>query len=187
LDYSSTARIPTVICLLKNRGGLWCGGSTATTLEGALQRAVSEAFATYLWVQQETVRGGYRLTKESIDALKPGFTDESATAYNRVFSYSNSYFVSKLSLAVLTNTQPIAYTTQYDMLDTTHDYLADAVTRFGDIVTYEATNDYLEEYDYQVCRVVVPQSYYFALDERYSRPLLQDGRCPQNTHINPFP
>ena len=45
---------------------------------------------------------------------------------------------------------------------------------------------YLREYAYHAVRVIISATYFFALSEIYSRPIL-NGLEPLNTTINPFP
>ena len=185
-NYTTEAKMPTIICILEKNGGWYCGGSTALTLAGALTRSVSEAFATYLWVQQTTARGEHHLTEDMITSLDSGFVDTKANAHTRVYLFSNAYFVSHLDAHLVKKSSAVLYDTSFDQ-DSLQDTATYAIQHFDSVFQYQVRNRYLDEYAYSVCRVIVPQSYYFALDEKYSRPLLRDGRYPQMTEINPFP
>lgn len=190
LDFSDEAGIPTIICFLEIFGGIFCGGSSGLKMEVVLQRAILEAFATYMWIQQTTnskQAKGNVLTQEFIDTFQDEFCDSKADAYNKVFMYSNSYFVNSLkNLNIFDKSLLVDYTEKFDK-DETFDYAKHFAEIFKDIFVADIKNDLLENYDFFVNRVIVPNSYIFALSDWYSRPILKDGISPEITIINPFP
>lgn len=186
LDCTNEAGLPSVICLLERGGGMYCGGSCSTQMLSALNRSLSEAFATYLWVQQSKIRGEYALTQSVIDSIHTGFVDASMKAHRRVHLYGNSYFVSKYANDVLASSSRTVYRTTFDVSDT-FSASSYAIETFPDVYHYRCPHPILSEYGYHAARVIVPQSYFFALDEKYSRPVLKDGVQPVRIIINPFP
>ena len=186
LTYSHEVGLPTVICLLNKNGGTFCGGSTALTLEGALQRSLSEAFATYLWVQQSTIRGEHSITSHLISESLGDFIDTKATAHRRVYLFSNSYFCERQIIPILENKKTVSFETAHDK-ESEYDCVQHAKRFFPNLYSYNVKNELLDVYQYYVSRVVVPQSYFFALDEHFSRPVLTGTSFPHYREINPFP
>lgn len=186
LDCTKAAGLPSFICLLERNGGLYCGGSCGSTMLATLQRALSEAFATYLWVQQSKLRGEYAITPAVVDAVQCGFIDQTLKAHRRVHLYGNAYFVQQYVPQLLKQT----YTTTFRADNDVHheyDFEQYALQTFGEVYRHEIKNETLAAYGYHAVRVVIPQSHFFALHEKYSRPVLHDGTEPQNTFVNPFP
>jgi thiazole/oxazole-forming peptide maturase SagD family component len=182
LDYSTEAGVPCSITLIEIYGGLYCGGTSGTSLERCIERGLSEAFATYLWVHKTSHSGGFRIKLAEINALRHNLTDTTTDAYNRVYWYSNSYFLEKVGTQFLSGAH-ISFSES--VKDGT---LTRAVQNFPDTYVYHLPQtELLADYSYHVARTIAPQSYIFALAEHHSRPLLSDGIQPVNTLINPFP
>ncbi len=184
-DFSEAAGIPTFICILERMGAWYCGGSTSETSFNAINRAIDEAFSTYLWTQQKSLDGGNNLNLDYIKSMKPDFTDDSANDTNRVLLFGNSYFMKDSDKFFLSG-KVVDFTDKFDKKDT-FDLCIFANEKFGDSVfKYDFQSDVLNEYNYFVSKVYIPNSYYFALTEIYSRPVLS-GIQPAFKRINPFP
>ena len=185
LDYSTAAKLPTVVCAIEKFGGLSIGASTAYTMQGAIERAVMEAVSTYLWSMQATIHGGNHVEQETINGVRHDFLDaEHGTASDRVLHYNSGAFVATLDVQFLRGAMK-PFTTRYDV-PTDFDIVAYAVRTFGDVYVYESTKPYLADYGYHAVRAIVPNSYPFALTETFSRPVL-GGKNPQHMALCPFP
>lgn len=187
LNYSKKAGLPTVVCVLERYGGWTMGASTSNTMLGAIERAVSESLATYLWQVQTTEKGGNFVTMASVQEARHDFTDtENADAYDRVMLYSSGFFVSGLDFCKLfLSGVAYPYSTELDVPQD-FDSRSYAINTFGDVFLYEVTNDVLKAYNYHAVRAVIPKSYPFSVNEIYSRPVL-NSKDPRNSQLTPFP
>jgi thiazole/oxazole-forming peptide maturase SagD family component len=187
LDYSHEAGIPSVICILERYGGWSCGGTAGTSLEGAIQRSLLEAISTYLWYVEKMVKEGNTIHQKDISQVKSGFIDvEYGAAVPKVLLYNHEYYVqSTVYSKTMITGDFIPFSKECDT-SVTYDARSHACKLFGDALYYQAHKEYLDEYDFFSVKVIIPNSYYFCLDEKDSRPVLNDT-YPQNTEMNPFP
>ncbi len=185
LDYSGEANLPTTLCVLEKHESWSIGASSNYTMEGALERAIGEAVATYLWHVETTHKGGNRVTQKNIDSVRHDFTDSRhGDAYWRVMLYNTTSFIKNLNIPFLEGFS-IPYSEKYNV-GQTFNIESYAKRVFGDVYIYEANKNYLDTYNYHVVRAVIPKSYPFALTETCSRPVL-NGKLPTHTVLNPFP
>jgi hypothetical protein len=116
---------------------------------------------------------------------KNGFLDtEYSDAYSRVMLYGSSYFMKKIDKSILSGRR-ITFSTAHNK-EKDYDIVQHAINFFGDAYVFVPQKNYLKKYDFSVVKVIIPSSYFFALDEIYSRPILK-GINPKNVLINPFP
>jgi hypothetical protein len=185
LDFSSEAQIPTFICILEKLGGWYCGGSTGINFLKASERSVDEALSTFLWNMQTSLGGGNLITEDLVLNLEPDFTDKNATDVTKNLIFGNSTFVSNFDKFIMKGEES-KYTEEFNKQED-FDVYKFANQKFGDTVyLYKQEKSYLEEYNYFVTKVYIPNSYYFALNETKSRPVL-NNLLPTFTKINPFP
>ncbi len=187
LDYSSSAGIPSVIAIITRNGGWSCGGTSGLQMEHVIERALSEAFSSYLWSKQLTVRSGNLYNDKDIDAVQSGFIDEFyGNSYARIMLFTHQHFVRRSPLYTkMLSGKILPYTSIYDK-DTTLDIVTHACKLFGDVYYFKSDKEYLKNYKYHASKIIIPKSYFFSLSEKYSRPVL-GTTYPQNTLINPFP
>ena len=187
LDYTKEAGVPSVICILERYGGWSCGGTAGVSIDRAIERAMIEAMSTYLWYVEKMVQGGNPSQAQEMRSVKSGFIDtEYGAAGRRVLFYNHQYYVqSTVNSKRMIAGDFISYSKEYDVPQT---YKADvhACNLFGDGFYYQSSRNYLSDYNFFGVKVVIPNSYYFSLDEKDSRPVL-DGTYPQNLEMNPFP
>lgn len=186
LDYRDEAAVPTFICLLEKKGGLYCGGSSSLDLEYAISRSVDEAMSIYYWEVGKIISGENNLDQGKIDNLKDNFLDTSLDGKLRVQVFGNSYFVEKLDKFILRGKK--VSLDSYNFNKNNFDIKKYAQDIFGkNIFCYQAKNKYLSEYNFHTVKIYIPNSYYFPLSEIYARPILSDGIEPNYTAVNPFP
>lgn len=193
LDYSAQARVPSVICFLSRDGGYFVGGSASSTLSDAVERAITEAFSTYTWYAQATYAGQNDVSPELIASISNDFTDVKAgDDPHRVMLYADRFFnesgksydLGRFLSGEFTQFETVAR--EFDIVDPAS---IERIAResFGEIYVFESDKPYLRAYGYHAVKTIVPDSYYFALHERHSRPVLSDSVEPRMTIINPFP
>ncbi len=185
-DYSNESKVPSVICFIEKYGSYSVGGSMNLKLLGAMERALDEAFSTHLWSVQITMKGGNNLNQFKIDNIKDSFSDSKmGDSYYRVLLFNDLYHNQKNFNIKNIIGDSINYSEIYDKKDFDSAY-KEIEKYFKDIYYYQVKNEYLSNYNYFATRVIVPNSYFFALDEIYSRPIL-NNILPLNKKINPFP
>lgn len=189
LDYRNESQIPTFICLLERFGGLYCGGSTNLNLAYAVERSIDEAMSIYIWETKKNIEGK-SLQKEFMDNVKGDFVDLAMDARTRVQAFANSYFLSNFDKFFLEGKRVKLddfggeYKNNFQGFDLKN-YMEKVFGR--EIFYWEGDNDYLKDYNCFVVKMYIPNSYYFALTEIFSRPILKDNIEPVFTKINIFP
>lgn len=187
LNYSKKALIPSVIVIIIRDGGWSCGGSAGINMEKAIERAVCEAFSSYLWHEGMVAKGACEITSGDISTVKSGFADNIlGEAFSRVMLYSHAYFLEHgLRYKNFLGGNVAPFTKEYDK-NSSFSSALHAVDLFGDVYYMHAKKEYLADYKYYSTKVIIPKSFFFSLSEVHSRPVLE-GTYPQNTEINPFP
>lgn len=187
LDYSEEAGVPSVICFLEKDGGVSCGGSAGLRMEDALERSLLEAFSVYVWSVEITLTGKNNFSSESVKSVKDFFIDNiNGTAFNRVLMYHHEYFVRNINFyKTAADGRKVAFSDRYDK-SADFNFFNHMLNIFGDIYYYKAENAILNSFAYSSVKVIVPGSFFFALNEANSRPV-REGVYPQNGEINPFP
>lgn len=183
LNFTENASVPTCITYLHHRGGVYCGGSTSTSLEKAAKRSVEEAFSIYLWSYQATLRGEYDITEELCNTLQQDTTDTRATGAHRVQLFATPHFITHHPVLTHVHKKLIPFLEE----SYTHTALMRAATAFENAYTYTFSSPLISKYSYHVVRGVLPQSYFFPLNDQHSRLILKHGDYPHHTYINPFP
>jgi ribosomal protein S12 methylthiotransferase accessory factor YcaO len=187
LDYSNQVGIPSVICVIEKDGGWSCGGTTGLNIDSVIQRAVSESMAAYLWYVKNIAEEGNSISHIDIAKVQDGFTDDMyGETNNKIMIYNQKHFIDKNkdSLGFVLSGKSVNYTEQYNK-EIDYDIKKHATDIFGDVYFYKVENNYLSDFNYFVKKVIVPNSYSFPMDEKYSRPIL-NGDYPQVTILNPF-
>lgn len=187
LDYSSEAGIPSVICIIERYGGWSCGGTAALTLKKALTRSLLEALSTYLWYVERSHEGVNRFTDRDIVEVRDAFVEKKyGDPFNRTMLYQYEMFVhgKELSKSMITGPH-VSYTEENDKQND-YNIVAHAKNLFGEIYVYYPEKEYCNQYKYSSAKIIIPQTYFFSLNETGSRPVL-NGTYPQNTEMNPFP
>lgn len=186
LDFTQEAGIPTHVCFLEIFGGMYCGGSSDYSSMHSIERALDEAFSIYLWAMQANLEKGNDISQKFIDQIIPGFVDERLDAKHRVLLFAHSYFMEK-SDRFFQWGEEVGYDASFDV-DPNMEIKKLAEKKFGkNIFLYNSSHQILDEFGYFAGRVVIPHSYYFALNEIDSRPMLPGGEPPLNQDVNPFP
>ncbi len=187
LDYSDQAGLPTVMCVIEKEGGWSCGGTTGVNIDSVIQRAISESMAAYLWYAKNIAEEGCKISHVDISKVEDGFVDDVyGETNNKIAIYNQKYFIdkNKNSLDFLLSGKVIPYDNKYNK-NFNYDIKKHAIDIFGDVYFYKVENNYLPDFNYFVKKVIVPNSYSFPMEEKYSRPTL-NGDYPQVTILNPF-
>lgn len=185
LDYTVEAGIPTSICILERFGGWYCGGSSSYKLSKALERALDEAMSTYLWCEQTNLEGRNKIDEKYVESISGDFMDERMNSVDRILAFADKSFVEKLDKFIVLGHE-VEYTTKFDLTEVSESLDLQLKKEGFLVFVHERQNSYLSEYGYFVSKVVIPNSYYFALDEIFSRAVI-DGKVPTYTEPNPFP
>lgn len=194
LNYSSEAKMPTIICILEAFGGWYCGGSTNWTLENAMERSLDEAFSIYLWLSRINLAGNNTVNKKDIDNIQKDFIDLNiSNITKKCITFGNKYYIDKIDKFIIKNSENKKenFNENFDIkkenrnIETLKTF---AKNNYGeDIFIFNKENNYLSEYNYYVSKVFIPNSYYFAIFETFSRPIIYNQIPPFYTEINPFP
>lgn len=185
MDFSGFIGLPTIICILEKYDGWYCGGGTKDSLESAISRSVDEAISIYMIYMRHNSSGQNKVTMNSMNQIGEDFLDTSATAYKKVLYFTNGYFVKNFK-STFTSGDFINYSEKYNL--NSNFGLESLNCNIGkDLFIYNIQNEYLSKYEYFASKVIVPDVYYFAMDDIFSRPMLSDNFEPKNTKINPFP
>ncbi len=189
LDFrNDTGGLPTFICILEKFDGWYCGGSTSLNLEYAIERSIDEAMSTYLWEVKQIQNRNFSLNKKYIDNIKSDFLDESLNARNRVLLFANSYFINKQDKFILDGAKTDLNDCKLIFDVDNFDVKVFSKIFFGEEVYFKnVKNELLESYNSNSVKMYISNSYYFPLSEMFARPILQDGKTPINTGLNPFP
>jgi thiazole/oxazole-forming peptide maturase SagD family component len=191
LDYTEEADIPTTICILETFGGWSCGGSTNYTLLGSLERSLDEAFSMYLWTSKQYTNKKNIINKDKIEEMLPGYTNsKSSDITSKLLAFSNKYFLEKFDKFIIMGKLK-EYTEKNDVEEKNRNFnfiKTIAYKNFGeDIFIFEKENNFLDTYSYHVSKLYIPNSFYFPINDIYTRPIIYDKIQPTFTYINPFP
>lgn len=192
LSYTRQAKVPSFICVIERWGGYSVGGSAGIDAISSIKKAIYEAFSTYIWSVQTTLSGRNNINIQFIDGLKNNFVDEEqGSSFGRVMLFGDNYFIKssgKVDMSFLFEGVTMKY---LDILDK---YVEDKFDiskyireNFGKLYLYQSDKSVLKKYDYYVKKIIIPNTYYFALNDKYSRPLLKEDDIITNYQINPFP
>lgn len=189
LSYCENAGIPSIICLLEKEGGWSCGGGVASSLLGAIEKAILEAYSVYTWYMRSVIDGGWVQNAVSINNLKDDFIDtELSKVKERIYLFNQKIFIdTKCSFSSITQGEIVQFSTQYDITNE-YDIEQHACNLFGDVYVYTPDKKYTKEYGFTTVKVIIPKSYFFSLYEIHTRPAhTHNSSYPHNTAINPFP
>jgi hypothetical protein len=185
LDLNEGLGFQTSICILERFGGWYTGGATAIDSYRAYERALDEAFSTYLWCTQSSMGGGDKSLKLYKNVGKD-FLDEEMTSKNKLHLFANSLFMENFDKFFIQGEEKDFENIVFE--DNEDNFKEIVKNIFGDeVYVFRPIKKYLKDYDIHVSKFYISNSYYFPLDEIYTRPILNDNVTPIFTEINPFP
>lgn len=184
INLTTKAKIPTIICIIEKLGGWYMGGSSKYSLYTAGERALDEAFATYMWCcRQNLSKNLYYKNKNNLDNVEEDFIDTKATSKFKISAFGNSYFVNNFDKFFIEGEEERF---SFIALNESTKFSVTEVLS-GPLYEFIFSSDLLSEYNYFVTKYFVPEAIPFTLDEVYNTPIVKNSKTPTFTKISPFP
>lgn len=184
LDMTSVAGVPTITAVIQRENTGWfVGASSSLSKEKSILRALEEAFSIYMWTFQQAKNGSYEIADFIEIPSKDDFLDEGINSRSRCLLWGSKFFADSQNKFLIEGDFTLFREESINKNFNLKDFL---IEKFGEGYVMEAESEALDIYNYCAVKVFFPKAYRLVLNEKYSRPVLNNV-YPQNISPHPFP